>query len=84
MIRAPFPRSCLQQDHLIFKNEWLRCALKHDLQSKSVSTNVSEAKMRVLELRAARADLTLSEWVRDALLGSSVDAGSMAPAPCAN
>jgi len=43
-----------------------------------VSTKVSEAELRVLESRAERAGLTLSEWVRDVLLGSSVDAGAMA------
>jgi hypothetical protein len=32
----------------------------------------------VLESRAAAAGLTLSEWVRDVLLASSVDAGTMA------
>ncbi len=52
--------------------------MKHDLRSKSVSTKVSEAELRVLESRAERAGLTLSEWVRDVLLGSSVDAGTMA------
>ena len=52
--------------------------MKHDLRSKSVSTKVSEAELRVLESRAERAGLTLSEWVRDVLLGSSVDAGAMA------
>jgi len=51
--------------------------VKHDLRSKSVSTKVSEAELRVLESRAERAGLTLSEWVRDVLLGSSVDAGAM-------
>jgi hypothetical protein len=55
-----------------------RCAVKHDLRSKSVSTKVSESELRVLESRAERAGLTLSEWVRDVLLGSSVDAGAMA------
>ena len=43
-----------------------------------MSTKVSEAELRVLESRAERAGLTLSEWVRDVLLGSSVDAGAMA------
>ena len=62
----------------------------HDLRSKSVSTKVSEAELRVLESRAERAGLTLSEWVRDVLLGSSVDAGAMGgwpshePAPTAS
>lgn len=32
----------------------------------------------MLESRADAAGLTLSEWVRDVLLGSSVDAGTMA------
>jgi hypothetical protein len=39
---------------------------------------VSEAELRVLESRAERAGLTLSEWVRDVLLASSVDASAMA------
>ena len=52
--------------------------MKHDLRSKSVSTKVSEAELRVLESRAASAGLTLSEWVRDVLLGSSVEMGTMA------
>jgi hypothetical protein len=37
-----------------------------------------EAELCVLESRAERAGLTLSEWIRDVLLGSSVDAGTMA------
>ncbi len=36
-----------------------------ELRSKSVGTKVSEAELRVLESRAERAGLTLSEWVRD-------------------
>jgi hypothetical protein len=52
--------------------------VKHDLRSKSVSTKVSEAELRVLESRAERAGVTLSEWVRDVLLGSSVEMGTMA------
>ena len=52
--------------------------MKHALRTKSVGTKVSEAELRVLESRAATAGLTLSEWVRDVLLGSSVDAGTMA------
>jgi hypothetical protein len=32
----------------------------------------------VLESRAQRAGLTLSEWVRDVLLGSSVEMGTLA------
>jgi hypothetical protein len=43
-----------------------------------VGTKVSEAELRVLESRAAAAGLRLSEWVRDVLLGSSVDTGTMA------
>ena len=39
---------------------------------------MSEAELRVLESRAAAAGLTLSEWVRDVLLASSVDTGTMA------
>jgi hypothetical protein len=45
------------------ENEWRRRAVKHDLRSKSVSTKVSEAELRVLESRAERAGLTLSEWL---------------------
>ena len=52
--------------------------MKRALRTKSVGTKVSEAELRVLESRAERAGLTLSEWVRDVLLGSSVDAGTMA------
>ena len=54
--------------------------MKRALRTKSVGTKVSEAELRVLESRAAAAGLTLSEWVRDVLLGSSVDAGTMAAA----
>ena len=52
--------------------------MKHALRTKSVGTKVSEAELRVLESRAAAAGLTLSEWVRDVLLGSSVEMGTMA------
>jgi hypothetical protein len=52
--------------------------VKHALRTKSVGTKVSEAELRVLESRADAAGLTLSAWVRDVLLGSSVDAGAMA------
>ena len=60
------------------EDERRRCRVKHALRTKSVGTKVSEAELRVLESRAATAGLTLSEWVRDVLLGSSVDAGTMA------
>ena len=43
--------------------------MKRALRTKSVGTKVSEAELRVLESRAAAAGLTLSEWVRDVLLG---------------
>ena len=43
-----------------------------------MGTKVSEAELRVLESRAERAGLTLSEWVRDVLLGSSVEMGTLA------
>jgi hypothetical protein len=49
-----------------------------ELRSKSVGTKVTEAELRVLESRAERAGLTLSEWVRDVLLGSSVEMGTLA------
>lgn len=52
--------------------------MKHALRTKSVGTKVSEAELRVLESRAAAAGLTLSAWVRDVLLGSSVEMGAMA------
>ncbi len=43
--------------------------MKREVRSKSVGTKVTEAELRVLESRAERAGLTLSEWVRDVLLG---------------
>jgi hypothetical protein len=52
--------------------------VKHALRTKSVGTKVSEVELRVLESRAAAAGLTLSEWVRDVLLGSSVEMGTLA------
>jgi len=52
--------------------------VKRALRTKSVGTKVSEAELRVLESRAAAAGLTLSEWVRDVLLASSVEMGTMA------
>ena len=52
--------------------------MKRALRVKSVGTKVSAAELRVLESRAAAAGLTLSEWVRDVLLGSSVEMGAMA------
>ena len=60
------------------KTQTRRCSLKRALRVKSVGTKVSEAELRVLESRAAAAGLTLSEWVRDVLLGSSVEMGTMA------
>jgi RHS repeat-associated protein len=52
--------------------------MRRELRTKSVGTKVSEAELRVLESRAERAGLTLSGWVRDVLLGSSVEQGTMA------
>ena len=52
--------------------------MKREVRSKSVGTKVTEAELRVLESRAERAGLTLSEWVRDVLLGSSVETGTLA------
>jgi hypothetical protein len=52
--------------------------VKRALRTKSVGTKVSEAELRVLESRAATAGLTLSEWVRDVLLGSSIETGTLA------
>jgi hypothetical protein len=51
--------------------------MKRALRVKSVGTKVSAAELRVLESRTAAAGLTLSEWVRDVLLGSSVEMGTM-------
>ena len=52
--------------------------MKHALRTKSVGTKVSKAELRVLESHADAAGLTLSAWVRDVLLGSSVEMGTMA------
>ena len=52
--------------------------MKRELRTKSVGTKVTEAELRVLESRAERAGVTLSEWVRDVLLGSSVETGTLA------
>ena len=60
------------------KTQTRRWLMKRALRVKSVGTKVSEAELRVLESRAAAAGLTLSEWVRDVLLGSSVEMGTMA------
>lgn len=49
--------------------------MKPPLRIKSVSTKVSEAEFAMLEERARSAGLTLSEWVRDALLAAPVDVG---------
>ncbi len=51
--------------------------MKRELRTRSVGTKVSDAELRVLESRAAAAGLTLSEWVRDVLLGSSVEMGTL-------
>jgi len=45
--------------------------VKASLRTKSVGTKVSDAEYAALEARARAENLTLSEWVRDALLGSS-------------
>jgi hypothetical protein len=39
----------------------------------------SEAELRVLEARAERAGITLSEWVRYVLLGSLVEMETLYP-----
>jgi hypothetical protein len=52
--------------------------VKHALRTKSVGTKVSEAELRVLESRAEAAGRTLSEWVRDVLLDSSVEDAKLA------
>ena len=45
--------------------------VKASLRTKSVGTKVSDAEYAALEARARAENLTLSEWVRAALLGSS-------------
>jgi hypothetical protein len=50
-----------------------RCSLKPPLRTKSVGTKVSEAEFALLEERARAAGLTLSEWVREALLTGPVE-----------
>jgi hypothetical protein len=52
--------------------------MKPPLRTKSVGTRVSDAELRVLKSRAAAAGLMSSEWVRDVLLASSVEVGTMA------
>jgi hypothetical protein len=49
--------------------------MKREVRSKSVGTKVTEAECWS---RAERAGLTLSEWVRDVLLGTSVGMGTLA------
>jgi hypothetical protein len=56
------------------------------LRTKSIGTKVSEEEFAALEARARAVGLTLSEWVREALLaapvepaaGSGVDSGEVA------
>lgn len=45
--------------------------VKASLRTKSVGTKVTEAEYAALEARAREKNLTLSEWVREALLESS-------------
>jgi hypothetical protein len=47
--------------------------VKPPLRTKSVGTKVSEAEFAMLEERARGAGLTLSEWVREALLTGPVE-----------
>jgi len=47
--------------------------MKPPLRTKSVGTKVSEAEFALLEERARGAGLTLSEWVREALLAGPVE-----------
>jgi hypothetical protein len=49
--------------------------MKPPLRIKSVSTKVSEAEFAMLEESARSAGLTLSEWVRAALLAAPVEVG---------
>jgi hypothetical protein len=52
--------------------------MKRELRTKSVGTKVSEAELRVMESHAERAGLPPSEWVRDVLLRSSIETGTLA------
>ncbi|MGA2219756.1 MAG: hypothetical protein ABSG51_16820 [Terracidiphilus sp.] len=54
----------------LFTTHRRRYAMKRELRTKSVGTKVSEAELRVLESRAERAGVTLSEWVRDVAGGA--------------
>ena len=47
--------------------------LKPPFRTKSVGTKVSEAEFAMLEERARAKGLTLSEWVREALLAGPVE-----------
>ncbi|SEB44347.1 plasmid mobilization protein [Terriglobus roseus] len=47
--------------------------MKPPVRTKSVGTKVSEAEFAVLDERARADGLTLSEWVRAALLASSAE-----------
>ena len=53
--------------------------MKAPLRTKSIGTKVSESEFAALEATAGAAEMTLSEWVRDVLLASSVDAGGRWP-----
>jgi hypothetical protein len=53
------------------------CRMKTPLRTKSVGTKVSEAEFAMLEERARGAGLTLSEWVREALLTGPVETGEV-------
>jgi hypothetical protein len=49
--------------------------VKPPLRTKSVGTKVSDAEYAALEARARASNLTLSEWVRDVLLGTGRPGG---------
>ena len=50
--------------------------MKPPFRTKSVGTKVSEEEFALLEERARGAGLTLSEWVREALLSGPVELDS--------
>ena len=52
--------------------------MKREVRSESIGTKVTEAELRVLESLAEPGGSTVSEWVRDVLLGSNVEIGTMA------
>jgi hypothetical protein len=58
-----------------FKNQFRRCLLRAPFRVKSISTKVSHEEFAALEARARAENLTLSEWVREALLSALPESG---------